>query len=195
MALYKINNKSFNDVRLIIAVEGFKSDLHGFIIKELAVSSLNFNCVFHFNKSIRNLSLKDKKCANYLTNNHHYIDLFAKTDETFESSELSTVLKTVYIMCGQRNDSLNPTLIGYKDDTNALRIIYKAGLGHLACNLSSIFAQCLPSANDIHSTENIGYGKYAVCKIHNRHFGKGIHCAKARASLLWDFCVNYSKND
>jgi hypothetical protein len=192
MAMNK-NNATFEQIRVIIGVEGFLIN-NRFIPKEIGFCSekLSSSIGLNFYNNER-LNQEDIKKSNFLYKFHHGLDIYRNCINWPKHSDFESVIKTIYNLT---EDKTHPQkiYIAYNNDPNIRSLLHKSGLDHLAVNLYNRFDE-LPSMKTIKFLPYYGWGVYTQCDLHDRHPYAKIQCAKTKCNILHEICLeNYLKN-
>jgi hypothetical protein len=197
MALLNAKAISFNDIRLILCVNGYNVK-NEYVVREIGFWSRNSNSVIPFVSRItyNNLSIFDKATINYLLNSHHGIGLNKQPINGLLPSESCAVIKSIYHSCQTMFDDDKRKYIGYCDDINMLNLIIKCGLGHLAVNIKDMFETNPPSNMNIIEKPYYGYGIYSPCGLHRKLTNEmPPMCARVKSLVLAEWLQNESNKN
>jgi hypothetical protein len=194
MALINAKAVSFNEIRVIICVNGYTVK-NEFVVREIGFWSRNINSVIPFSSRItyNSLSSIDKTTINYLLNAHHGIGIKKQPNNGLLPSETCGVIKSIYHMCSDKFDDSKRIYIGYADDLNALQLLHKAGLSHLAINVKKLFEIEPPSNAKITEMCHYGKGIYSPCSLHEDLMNQMPPlCAKVKSLILAEWIHEHS---
>jgi hypothetical protein len=200
MALLNNKNVKFNQIRLIVGVEGFEIN-NEFIVKEIGYATENhFDVIKLQYTNKKQMSYFNRKKIYYLSNEHHGIDLYNNKNYWPKHSDAASIIQTLYQITASKQNP-EKTYIAYNNDIHIRTLIHKAGLDQVSVNVKDLFWSPIPSLNTLKSEKVYNTGVYKICDLHDLNSEKNFQCAKSKIKLLFDICVdkaiwqnNYSKD-
>lgn len=193
MALINSSQVDFNDVRLIVCLNGFTIN-ETFQIVELGFWSRKFSGVIPFKstKSWSKLNHLDKLSVNYLTSEYHGIGLDQlKNQNALHQSDIFGALRAIYHLT---DDGVKDRkLIGYLGNQCLLDILGKMGIGGYLVNIKEMCSPTSISIDQIRSSQDYGWDDFEICNLHNNYVGNDFKfpvCAKSISCYLANYFMN-----
>ena len=194
MALINASKVDFDDLRLIVCINGFTLD-ESYQIVELGFWSRKISGVIPFKstKVWSKLNHMDKLTVNYLTNEYHGIELSKlKNQDALHQSDIFGAIRSIYHLCDDGVE--NRKLIGYLGNSWILDTFGKIGIGNYLVKLQEMFPNCEKfSIDNIRKDESYGTKDFAICGMHgDLNSGLMPNCARAISNYLADYCQKKS---
>jgi hypothetical protein len=195
MAMYK---PEFKDIRTIICMQGYHLD-YQFHIREIGFWSKNVSGVIPFNCKINGnqMDSDNQKIIFYSEQELHGIKLKDSFENGLPSSEIKSVLKTIYHIT--KSTDYEATYIGICKDDYISGILAKAGLGKYVIALDNLEMfkrrNTLFPTNDLIRSELIRRPElYPLCHLHGKLKNDAIPlCSRAKAKFVADICLQIDK--
>jgi len=195
MAMLNANEVNFEDIRIILCVQGYSINSK-YVVREIGFWSREKSGVIPFTSKIsfNKLSNEEKMSVNYLVNVHHGIPLNKQVNYGLMNQEAAATIKTLYHSFKNEKNDRERNYIGICDDMNIYHLLNIAGLGYLVVNLKNLYEKpenSIPSNNDILKMKEFGQCCLKPCELHENLPNEKIpFCARAKAIILADWCKN-----
>ena len=187
-------NLSFDDIRLIICVQGYSLD-SGFILREIGFWSHGFSGSIPFNCRVNKDQIDPKNQRTIYACEEEINGIKLKNNFEFglSISETKAVLRSLYHIC----DNSNGKYIGICRDGHINGLLFKAGLGNYVYDLDNLnqfknSTDKCPSNKDLQYILKSNPKQFSICKLHDRLRTDDVPiCAKVKSEFLAEYCITY----
>ena len=196
MALMNSSQVNFDDLRLIVCLNGFTIN-DQFQIVEFGFWSrkLSGNIPFKSTKVWSKLNHLDRLSVNYLTSEYHGIGLEQlKYQDALHQTDIFGSIRSIYHLCDDGVE--NRKLIGYLGNECLLELLGKLGIGNYPVKINDMYPASSIQIDEIRNNKLYGeIPDFEICKIHTQYNGNDFRypvCARAIACFLAKFCEEKS---